>query len=25
MQVYERHDDHFHIMYAGIRWDLFPE
>jgi tetratricopeptide (TPR) repeat protein len=28
MQVYERHDDpspHFHVMYAGIRWDLFPE
>jgi hypothetical protein len=25
MQVYERHDDHFHAMYAGIRWDLWPE
>jgi tetratricopeptide (TPR) repeat protein len=25
MQVYERHDDHFHVMYANIRWDLFPE
>ena len=28
MQVYERHDDpspHFHVMYAGVRWDLFPE
>jgi hypothetical protein len=25
MQVYERHEDHFHVMYAGIRWDLFPE
>ena len=25
MQVYERHEQHFHAMYAGIRWDLFPE
>jgi len=28
MQIYERHDDpspHFHVMYANIRWDLFPE
>lgn len=28
MQVYERHDDptlHFHVLYANIRWDLFPE
>ena len=28
MQVYERHDDpspHFHVIYANIRWDLFPE
>ena len=25
MQVYERHEEHFHVMYAGIRWDLFPE
>ena len=28
MQVYERHDDpsrHFHVLYAGIRWDLFPD
>ena len=25
MQIYERHDDHFHMMYANIRWDLFPE
>lgn len=24
MQIYERHDDHFHVVYAGIRWDLFP-
>ena len=25
MQVYEAHDDHFHVMYAGVRWDVFPE
>jgi hypothetical protein len=25
MQVYERHEQHFHAMYAGVRWDLFPE
>jgi len=25
MQVYEAHDDHFHVVYAGVRWDLFPE
>jgi hypothetical protein len=25
MHIYERHDDHFHMMYANIRWDLFPE
>ena len=25
MQIYEQHDDHFHMMYANIRWDLFPE
>jgi hypothetical protein len=25
MQVYERHEQHFHAMYAGIRWDVFPE
>jgi tetratricopeptide (TPR) repeat protein len=25
MQIYERHDDHFHMMYANIRWDLFPD
>jgi hypothetical protein len=28
MQVYERHEDpslHFHVLYANIRWDLFPE
>jgi hypothetical protein len=25
MQVYEAHEDHFHAMYAGVRWDLFRE
>ena len=28
MQVYERHEEpslHFHVLYANIRWDLFPE
>jgi hypothetical protein len=25
MQVYESHEGHFHAMYAGLRWDLFPE
>jgi hypothetical protein len=28
MQVYERHDEpsrHYHVLYANVRWDLFPE
>jgi len=25
MQIYEAHEEHFHAMYAGVRWDLFPE
>jgi hypothetical protein len=25
MLIYERHEQHYHVMYAGIRWDLFPE
>jgi hypothetical protein len=25
MQILERHDDHFHVVYSGVRWDLIPE
>ena len=25
MQIVERHDDHFHVAYSGVRWDLIPE
>jgi len=25
LQVYEAHEGHFHAVYAGLRWDLFPE
>jgi hypothetical protein len=25
MQIVERHDDHFHVVYSGVRWDLIPE
>ena len=25
LQVYERHEGHFHVIYSGVRWDLFPE
>jgi hypothetical protein len=25
MQIYESHEEHFHAMYAGVRWDLHPD
>jgi hypothetical protein len=25
LQVYERHDGHFHVNYSGAQWDLYPE